>query len=1005
MGKKNYRLKEEKYREQVTRYSLRKLSIGVASVALFSFVLSSPQAHAATSSESNTSNAASVRTSGASASPLASMDDVRVAGNQASDGNLIDKTTTTTGTLDPKTNLSTNDQAASLDSEVNKANAAGVKTTQTADQTYDDVQAAGDDYANQINNLNKTHAATSSESNTSNAASVQTSGTSASPLASTDDVRVAGNQASDGNLINKKTTTTTTKDSQGTTTTTTTTGTLDPKTNLSTNDQAASLDSEVNKANAAGVKTTQTADQTYDNVQAAGNDYANQINNLNKTTSDYKQAVQAFQDSLKKYNDTVNSYQVAKQEYEQALAKYNQEQAEYQRYKERNAQNLADFKNDSNLTDVSQTTTSSNGNEETVTSATVKLPTELEKAIKEAQQPGMTVNQNDSFEADSSADALSKYATMTEAINREITEYQQALSNYEAQKAVYDDQNKKWDEEDKAFKEYQKQAAESQGAGVAVAAQGLVFEQQKDAMMTIEGADTYMTKEVSDQLNSKDVISRFDKASLDAMQDASGNKTAYQQNNPHGEAENTWIVLKKGQPVTVTYHNLTGATYNGKQTDHVVYKYGLESSSDGTDEVMAQIMHDPTETIWVGSNSTNPNNHLRVKMTIAFYGSDGNKFDTSDGKAVLSLASLNHYTTIPYISDSGQQETIQMNHLERVNIGNNEFVGIPGSSVTLNENGWVYSVKSNQRVPEGATFDADDMYGYVKKQTGETFYTSDSDITNNKYILAHGGAQNWTLASKTVGWDDVPSANDGKWPVNKYYGAGAMKLTGDSIEFDVSGNTPDFNTSYWFNINSSIAVPQDPGNPPVQPVKPTANVEYKQLTVSKSETVKSPTAPKPEFDQEKPGEKPQAPEVPSAEWHLAKVVKVAKETVPDKPAEPNKPAEPSKPSQPTTPAKPVNPSQPTTPAKPVNPGQPTTPVKPVNPSQPTTPVKPVNPSQPTTPAKPVQAGQAAATNFVDQRLPQTGETDQQHMTLSGLLLLAMSSVLGLFGMTNRQRKE
>nr|WP_223322096.1 LPXTG cell wall anchor domain-containing protein [Leuconostoc mesenteroides] len=69
------------------------------------------------------------------------------------------------------------------------------------------------------------------------------------------------------------------------------------------------------------------------------------------------------------------------------------------------------------------------------------------------------------------------------------------------------------------------------------------------------------------------------------------------------------------------------------------------------------------------------------------------------------------------------------------------------------------------------------------------------------------------------------------------------------------------------------------------------------------------------------------------------------------------------------------------------------------------PTKPVNPSQPTTPAKPVQAGQAAATNFVDQQLPQTGETDQQHMTLSGLLLLAMSSVLGLFGMTKRQRKE
>ena len=121
--------------------------------------------------------------------------------------------------------------------------------------------------------------------------------------------------------------------------------------------------------------------------------------------------------------------------------------------------------------------------------------------------------------------------------------------------------------------------------------------------------------------------------------------------------------------------------------------------------------------------------------------------------------------------------------------------------------------------------------------------------------------------------------------------------------------------------------------------------------------------------------------------------------------QPTQPTKPVNPSQPTTPTNPVNPSQPTTPTNPVNPSQPTTPTKPVNPSQPTTPTKPVNPSQPTTPTKPVQAGQAAAINFMNQRLPQTGETDQQHMTLSGLLLLAMSSLLGLFGMTKRQRKE
>nr|ADB27748.1 fructansucrase [Weissella confusa] len=66
---------------------------------------------------------------------------------------------------------------------------------------------------------------------------------------------------------------------------------------------------------------------------------------------------------------------------------------------------------------------------------------------------------------------------------------------------------------------------------------------------------------------------------------------------------------------------------------------------------------------------------------------------------------------------------------------------------------------------------------------------------------------------------------------------------------------------------------------------------------------------------------------------------------------------------------------------------------------------PTEPSKPTTPTNPVQAVQAAVTNFVDPQLPQTGATDQQHITLSGLLLLAMSSLLGLFRMTKRQRKE
>uniref|UniRef100_UPI00117A5202 LPXTG cell wall anchor domain-containing protein n=1 Tax=Lactiplantibacillus plantarum TaxID=1590 RepID=UPI00117A5202 len=104
----------------------------------------------------------------------------------------------------------------------------------------------------------------------------------------------------------------------------------------------------------------------------------------------------------------------------------------------------------------------------------------------------------------------------------------------------------------------------------------------------------------------------------------------------------------------------------------------------------------------------------------------------------------------------------------------------------------------------------------------------------------------------------------------------------------------------------------------------------------------------------------------------------------------------------STPTKPVKPGQPTTPTKPVKPGQPMTPAKPVKPGQPTAPAKP---DHPMISAKLVQTGQTTTAKFVGQRLPQTDETDQQHITLSGLLLLAMSSLLGLLGMVKRQRKE
>ena len=106
--------------------------------------------------------------------------------------------------------------------------------------------------------------------------------------------------------------------------------------------------------------------------------------------------------------------------------------------------------------------------------------------------------------------------------------------------------------------------------------------------------------------------------------------------------------------------------------------------------------------------------------------------------------------------------------------------------------------------------------------------------------------------------------------------------------------------------------------------------------------------------------KPQAPEVPSAEWHLAKVVKVAKETVPDKPAEPNKPAEPSKPTEPTKPTE-------------------------------------LNKTPELTKPSPVKAVRQVSTETQptnEKRLPQTGDEKDTKQRVLGTIMLAMVSFLG-----------
>lgn len=111
------------------------------------------------------------------------------------------------------------------------------------------------------------------------------------------------------------------------------------------------------------------------------------------------------------------------------------------------------------------------------------------------------------------------------------------------------------------------------------------------------------------------------------------------------------------------------------------------------------------------------------------------------------------------------------------------------------------------------------------------------------------------------------------------------------------------------------------------------------------------------------------------------------------------------------PVTPVQPTTPTTPTTPEQPATPTTPETPTTPTQNVTPAQPTESSQPVTPTTssktettPVENNAKATTEkkaaAPQQKLPQTGNEDS-----AALLGLGLTSLIGLFGLGKRRKKQ
>ena len=388
--------------------------------------------------------------------------------------------------------------------------------------------------------------------------------------------------------------------------------------------------------------------------------------------------------------------------------------------------------------------------------------------------------------------------------------------------------------------------------------------------------------------------------------------------NPY--ADGSTLAIQNGEVVTKSgYADFGGATVNISDENPLKVVVPITDWNGSEWVVSREIPSDVTTLNASGSG----NGHALGNQDYTF----GDKDDVIGSYSVSAETGL-----ITFTPKKKYQST---RHQEYVNIGDNQFIAIPKSSVT---------------------------YDAATKEV--------TSVNDNQYI-DHGAVFNGETTSDLTGWDNEDSPY-------LYYGGAGIKMTNGHLVFTADGaNADGAPTVYWFAINSNLGLPKNPGEKPEEPKAPTPpTAPTKPLMKTVGINPQAPTPPTP----------PKEPVVPTPP--TPEVVEV-----PGKPQAPTPPTGPVAPTPPTpkvveVPAKPVEPKTPAKPTVVWHKNYVVERVSHVVPPTPKTPQKPVTPPTPPTPDTEVPV-------VAQPELPQTGEHTSNAGFL-GLLSMIFAAFIGFF---------
>lgn len=431
--------------------------------------------------------------------------------------------------------------------------------------------------------------------------------------------------------------------------------------------------------------------------------------------------------------------------------------------------------------------------------------------------PPVTISQGETKTYDTVEEADAANKAQAEEVKNTLTQYQKDVADYKEKLANYNKENEKYiadkaayDEKVKAYNDYQAKVKDLSNPENATVAKGLIYNNEPNAVVSIDGVSQYVTKEAQANHVQDEILQQFNTDKYPGSD--------FTSENPYANNEDAWFKMNVGDTVTATYTGLENATYLGTKIGKVVATYKLNSTTSNDNTAIVKLYHDPTKTIFIGAQtSDDPSKEITADLQVKFYDENGHLININGDNSVISLASLNHWTT-----EYGD-------HVEKVlNIGENKFVGFKDSSVKINPDGAIYSPSDNEFVANGAALNSD----------GED------------------------------GWDKINPDGE-KRTETSAYGAAAMTYNGEPFTISASGNNVGIPTAIWFAVNS-LAV-KAPGEAPKEPERPklsAVSVKYNRAIVKavaeqpKPDQPGGPTPPTPTT----PGEPtpPTSPEPPKS---------------------------------------------------------------------------------------------------------------------------------------------